>query len=59
MTKEDLALRITRAMYKDRRSLESFNAYQSIKNYFLDLEMADLVGIVRQNGVRVHCLDDA
>ena len=58
MTKEELALRITRAMYKDRRSLESFNAYQSIKNYFLDLEMADLVGIAGQYGVRVHCLDN-
>jgi len=59
MTKEELALRITRAMYKDRRSLESFNAYQSIKNYFLDLEMADLVGIAGQYGVHVQCLDDA
>ena len=48
MTKEELALRITRAMYKDRRSLESFNAYQAIKGYFLDLEMSDLIGVARQ-----------
>ena len=34
MTKEELALRITRAMYNDRRNLESFNAYQTIKDYF-------------------------
>ena len=59
MTKEELALRITRAMYKDRRSLESFNTYQSIKNYFLDLEMADLVGKAGQYGFHVQCLDDA
>ena len=45
MTKEELVLRITRAMYKDRRNLESFKAYQAIKGYFLDLEMADLIGI--------------
>ena len=54
MTKEELALRITRAMYKDRRNLESFNAYQAIKGYFLDLEMADLIGIAGQYGVKVH-----
>ena len=54
MTKEELALRITRAMYKDRRSLESFNAYQAIKGYFLDLEMADLIGVARQYGIHVH-----
>ena len=51
MTKEELALRITRAMYKDRRSLESFNAYQAIKSYFLELEMADLIGIASQYGI--------
>jgi len=55
MTKEELALRITRAMFKDRRSIESFNAYQSIKSYFLDLEMADLIGIAGQYGVQVSC----
>ena len=53
MTKEELALRLTRAMYKERRSLESFKAYQSIKSYFLDLEMADLIGIATQYGVHV------
>ena len=57
MTKEELALRITRAMYNDRRNLESFNAYQAIKGYFLDLEMADLIGIAGQYGITVPYLD--
>ena len=52
MTKEELALRITRAMYKDRPNLESFNAYQVIKGYFLDLELADLIGIASQYGIK-------
>ena len=45
MTKEDLALRITRAMYKDRRSLESFHVYQAIKGYSLDLDLTHLIGL--------------
>ena len=53
MTKEELALRITRAMYTDRRNLESFKAYKAIKGYFLDLEMADLIGIASQYGINV------
>ena len=54
MTKEELAFHITRAIYKDRRSLESFNAYQAIKGYFLDLEIGELIGIARQYGIAVH-----
>ena len=53
MTKEELALRIARAMYNDRRNLESFNACQTIKGYFLDLEMADLIGIASQYGIKM------
>ena len=53
MTTEELVLRITRAMYKDCRNLESFNAYQAIKGYFLDLEMADLIGIASQYDINV------
>ena len=53
MTKEELAHRITRAMYQDRRNFESSNAYQAIKGYFLDLEMADLIGIASQYGINV------
>ena len=58
MTKEELALRITRAMYNDRRNLESFNAYQAIKGYFSDLEMADLIAIANQYGINVHQIQD-
>ena len=53
MTKEELALRIAREMCNDCRNLESFNAYQAIKSYFLCLEMADLIGIASQYGINV------
>ena len=51
MTKEELALQLIRAMHKGRRQSESFNAYQCIKGYFLDLEVEDLVGIATQYGI--------
>ena len=54
MTKEQLALRITRVMLKGRRKVESIHAFQCIKNYFLDLEMQDLIGIAGQYGVSVE-----
>ncbi len=54
MTKEELALSIAKAMYKDRLSSGSFNAYQSINKYFLELEIADLIGIAGQYGISVH-----
>ena len=53
MTKEELVLQITRAMYKGCGQFESLNAYQCIKGYFLDLEMADLIGIAGQYGIVV------
>ena len=53
MTKEELAIRIPTAIYKARRNLEGFNAYQAIKGYFLDLEMADLIGIAGQYGIKL------
>ena len=53
MTKEELALKITRAMRKGCKQFESFNTYQCIKGYFLDLEMADLIGIAGQYGIVV------
>ncbi len=52
MKKEEIALQITRAIYKDRRNLESLKAYNSIKSYFLALEMEDLLGIATQYGVK-------
>jgi len=57
MTKEELALQITRAMHKGRGQFESFNEYQCVKGYFLDLEMADLIGIAGQYGIVVPYLD--
>tara|TARA_Y100001970_G_scaffold215403_1_gene263526 strand:- start:662 stop:841 length:180 start_codon:yes stop_codon:yes gene_type:complete len=51
MTKEELALQITRAMHKGKSKIESFNSYQCIKGYFLDLEEEDLVGIATQYGI--------
>ncbi len=57
MTKEELALQITRSMHKDCGQFESFNSYLCIKGYFLDLEMDDLIGIAGQYGVVVPCSD--
>ncbi|WP_320674874.1 hypothetical protein [Prochlorococcus sp. MIT 1341] len=54
MTKEELAIRITRAMYQDCRNIDSLNNSQSIKGYFLGLEMADLIGIAGQYGVNLN-----
>ncbi len=51
MSKEELVLQITRAMHKGHSKLESFNAYQCIKGYFLDLEVEDLVAIANQYGI--------
>ncbi len=51
MSKEELVLQITRAMNKGHSKLESFNAYQCIKGYFLDLEVEDLVAIANQYGI--------
>ena len=53
MSKEELALQITRAMHKGQSNFESFNAFQCIKGYFLDLEMEDLIGIAGQYGIKV------
>ncbi len=57
MTKEELALEITRAMHQGCGQFESFNAYQCIKSYFMDLEMADLIGIAGQYGIVVSNQD--
>ena len=57
MTKEELVQQITRAMHKGCGQFESFNAYQCIKGYFLELEIADLIGIAGQYGIVVPNLD--
>ena len=56
MTKDELALCITRAMYKDCLNLESLNGYQVIKRYLLALEMADLIGIASQYGINAYSI---
>ena len=48
MSKDELALQLTKAILKSHASLESFNSYQCIKSYFLSLESEDLVGIATQ-----------
>ena len=52
MTKEEIALQITRAIYKNRQNLESSMAYQCLRSYFIGLEMDDLIGIAIQYGVK-------
>ncbi len=51
--KEALALRISRAMFNERKSVESFNAYQCIRSYLVDLTMNELIELAREYGVEV------
>ena len=53
MTKEQLAQKIAKAIYKERGKLESFHAFQCIRNYFSDLSMDDLEGIAGQYGINL------
>ena len=39
MTKEQLAQKIAKEIYKGRGKLESFHAFQCIRSYFSDLSM--------------------
>ena len=52
-TKEALALRISRAMFNERRSIESFNAYQCIRSYLVDLSMQELIELAKDYGIEV------
>ena len=52
-TKEALALRISRAMFNERRSIESFNAYQCIRSYLIDLSMQELIELAKDYGIEV------
>jgi len=54
MTKEQLALKISREIYKDKVNLESFDAFQCIRSYFYDLSMDDLEGIAGQYGININ-----
>ena len=53
MTKEQLAQKIAREIYKGRGKLESFHTFQSIRSYFSDLSMDDLEGIAGQYGINI------
>ena len=54
MTKEDLTWDISREIFKQKGSIESFNAYECIRSYFFDLSMEDLIGIASQYGIKVE-----
>jgi hypothetical protein len=54
MTKEQLAQKISREIYKGIGKLESFHAYQCISSYFSDLSMDDLEGIAGQYGININ-----
>ena len=54
MTKEQLALKIAREIYKGKGKLESFHAFQCIRSYFSDLSMSDLEGIAGQYGININ-----
>ena len=40
-------------MFNERRSIESFNAYQFIRSYLVDLSMKELVELVKDYGIEV------
>ncbi len=48
MTKDDLAILITRVMFKEERGVESLKANQCIHSYFSDLSMDELLRISSQ-----------
>tara|TARA_Y100001968_G_scaffold332641_1_gene391637 strand:+ start:858 stop:1109 length:252 start_codon:yes stop_codon:yes gene_type:complete len=52
-TKESLALRISRSMFNERKSIESFHAYQCIRNYLFDLSMQELIKLAKEYGIEV------
>ena len=52
MTKDDLALAIVRVMFKGQRGVDSCNASKSIRNYFSDLTMEELLGVASQYGIK-------
>ena len=53
MTKEQLALKIAREIYRGKKNHESFHAFQCIRSYFYDLSMSDLEGIAGQYGIKI------
>ena len=40
-------------MFNERKSIESFNAYQCIRSYLVDLSMQELIELVKDYGIEV------
>ena len=54
MTKEQLAQKLAREIYKGKGKLESFHAFQCIHSYFYNLSMDDLDGIAGHCGININ-----
>ena len=54
MTKEQLAQKIAREIYKGKGKLESFYAFKYIRSYFADLSLDDLEDIAGQYGININ-----
>ncbi len=50
-TREALAIRISRAMFNERKSIESLNAYQCIRCYLVDLLIPELIELAKDYGI--------
>jgi len=53
LSKKKLALRISRVIFKEKKSINSFNAYQCICSYLADLSLQELINIAEDYGVEV------
>ena len=53
LIKEALALRISLAMFNERRSVESFNVYECLRSYLVDLSINELIELARNYGIKV------
>ena len=52
MNKNDLAISLSREMYKQSGGLNRFNAYKCLCSYFEDLSIEDLIAISSQYGIK-------
>ena len=53
MTKEQVAIKIAKEIYKSQVKLESFDAFQCIRSYFNDLSMDELNSIATEYGIKI------
>ena len=56
MTKHQLALKVSRKIYKGRGLKERFNAYQCIQSYFAQHSVEDLLIIAKQYDIKINDL---